>query len=63
MAPFLEMSAIESAVLRLRPELAERLRKPAAGQPLPAFDLRDHESVVVALVRGDASGAQEGACV
>ncbi len=56
MAMFLEMAALESAVLTLRPELAGCLRTTDSGRPLLAFDVPDHERVGAGLVRGDAPG-------
>jgi hypothetical protein len=47
----LEITALESAVLKLRPELAWCVRTPEAGRPLLSFDVADHQRVAVGLVR------------
>jgi hypothetical protein len=50
----LEIAAVESAVLTLRPELAGCVRTPEAGRPLLSFDVSDDQPVAVGLVRGSA---------
>lgn len=52
MAMFLDTSALESAVLELRPELAGCVRTPEAGRPLLSFEVADDRRVVAGLVNG-----------
>ncbi len=55
MSIYLDVRAVESALLDLRPELAGLIHEPEAGRPLLTVDAG--RPVVVALVRG---GAQSG---
>lgn len=59
MKVFLEMAAVESAVLKLRPELAGRVRAPEAGRPVLSIDLSDGLRVVIGLVRESGSSLLE----
>jgi len=56
MAVFLDVKAVESAVLDLRPDFAGSIHEPEVGRPLLSFDVADHHRVVVGLVRGGKSG-------
>ncbi len=51
MSIYLDVRAVESALLALRPELAGRVHEPEAGRPVLSVDVAGRP-VVVALVRG-----------
>lgn len=55
MSIYLDVRAVESALLALRPELAGRVKEPEAGRPVLSVDVSGRP-VVVALIRGSVQG-------